>query len=180
MRCPDCNTFVAYDTEQDPEEQGDEAIDGTTFTASARRVLTCEQCGTELKEATIEIEGDVTIDGGIDVDSEENQALDEPHEHEWDFDVTYSPAMDVVAGRWQTPAKRAATHKTEKRVRREGQEITTRKIKPGDVVWEAWGFRYHRTLYGVEVSGTATCVCGATAEITAEAYEAASGFDELV
>src|SRR6185369_892784 len=66
MRCGDCNKFVAYDTEIDPEEEGEPTIegnhtDGYTFTASYRRVLPCAECGSDLKEATFEINQDVEI-----------------------------------------------------------------------------------------------------------------------
>lgn len=51
-RCPDCNKFVPYgDMEIELE---DVSVEGTTVTASARVALTCGECGTELKEATIE------------------------------------------------------------------------------------------------------------------------------
>lgn len=80
-RCPDCNKFVSYDTDQDPEVEGEDAS-GTTFTATVRRVLPCGDCGTELKEYT------------FDVDHDFADALDEAHEkcsradEEYEWEVT--------------------------------------------------------------------------------------------
>jgi hypothetical protein len=67
MRCPDCNKFVAYE-QQDPEvdltvddDRAEDQEEGSaTVTASVRLVLACAECGTELKEATVE--GQVVVD----------------------------------------------------------------------------------------------------------------------
>lgn len=58
MRCPDCNKFAAYDDSTEPEIDIDLANDGA-FSGQARIVLTHDECGTELKEATFDIEGEV-------------------------------------------------------------------------------------------------------------------------
>jgi hypothetical protein len=62
MRCGDCIKFVSFDTDVDTEEEGSPEVSGDNFTASFRRVLTCAECGTELKESTIEIEHDFAGD----------------------------------------------------------------------------------------------------------------------
>lgn len=51
MRCPDCMKFVAYG---EPEIDGDASVEGTTVTAMAEVALTCGDCGTTLKTASIE------------------------------------------------------------------------------------------------------------------------------
>lgn len=65
MRCPDCNKFVAYDTEQEPEV-GDEDVTGSdglyTVTAEVRRVLSCAECGTELKDLSFSLSAEVAVD----------------------------------------------------------------------------------------------------------------------
>lgn len=62
MRCPSCNKFVPYDTDADPEEEGEPSVDeGGRFTASYRRVLPCADCGEELKEATIEFDEEIKL-----------------------------------------------------------------------------------------------------------------------
>lgn len=58
MRCPDCNKFVSMDTETDPEAE-DPAVDEEGFvTCQVRIVNNCADCGTELKEATFDLEAD--------------------------------------------------------------------------------------------------------------------------
>lgn len=100
MRCPDCNKFVAYDTDQDPEVESDPELvktdDELHFTTSYRRILPCGDCGTELKEGTIEI--DHVVEGLPDKDDllEEGVA---PHEHEWFVDNTDAQASTNAVGR---------------------------------------------------------------------------------
>lgn len=55
MRCPDCNKFVPFGTDTEPEIDADVDDDGN-ISGTARIVLTCEECGTELKEATLDID----------------------------------------------------------------------------------------------------------------------------
>ena len=86
MRCPSCNKFVAYDTWVEPEEQDAPAAEGGTFTASYRRVLNCEECGEELKEATIEFEYDFSGDEPA-VKGKESKG----HEHEWEISCDVQP-----------------------------------------------------------------------------------------
>lgn len=58
MRCPDCNKFAAYDDSTEPEVDVDLNDDGS-FSGTVRIVLTHDECGTELKEASFELEGEV-------------------------------------------------------------------------------------------------------------------------
>lgn len=86
MRCPNCNKFVPFDTEVEPEEQGQE-VGGTTFTASYRRVLQCGECGEDLKEATLEVEYDFSKDVQAEDEAEEGDGSKrEPHEHEFEIE----------------------------------------------------------------------------------------------
>lgn len=57
MRCPDCNKFVAFE-ENDPEVELDVDDDGMV-TGTVRIVNACAECGSELKEATLDVEGSV-------------------------------------------------------------------------------------------------------------------------
>lgn len=67
MRCPDCNKFVAQEV-QDPEIELEEDIDTgaepptATFNATARIVVVCADCGTELKEASFDFDGEMDED----------------------------------------------------------------------------------------------------------------------
>lgn len=52
MRCPDCNKFVSFDEPQVEIQSVD--VSDSELTVSARVSLNCADCGTELKEATID------------------------------------------------------------------------------------------------------------------------------
>lgn len=56
MRCPDCNKFAAYDDSNEPDVEVDFNADDGAVTVQARIYLTHDECGTELKEATFELE----------------------------------------------------------------------------------------------------------------------------
>lgn len=58
MRCPDCNKFAAYDDSTEPEVNIDLNDDGS-FSGTVRIVLTHDECGTELKEASFDFDGQV-------------------------------------------------------------------------------------------------------------------------
>ncbi len=53
MRCPDCNKFVSMEV-SDPEVDTLEVDTDGTVNITVRIVRTCAECGTELKEATLE------------------------------------------------------------------------------------------------------------------------------
>lgn len=58
MRCDQCNKFAAYDDSTEPEVQVDLSNDGS-FSGQVRIVLTHDECGQELKEASFDFEGEV-------------------------------------------------------------------------------------------------------------------------
>lgn len=58
MRCPDCNKFAAYGDSTEPEVDVDLNDDGN-YTGQVRIVLTHDECGTELKEASFDFEGEL-------------------------------------------------------------------------------------------------------------------------
>lgn len=60
MRCPSCNKFVSFDAESDPEIDGEDVDKEGNVTASVRIVNNCADCGEELKEATFDLEVDLT------------------------------------------------------------------------------------------------------------------------
>ena len=60
-RCPDCNKFVAYDDSQDPEHNVDVDPEGR-ISGDVRIFLACEQCGTELKEGSFDVEKDLSVE----------------------------------------------------------------------------------------------------------------------
>lgn len=78
MRCPDCNKFVSYG-EQEPEIENEE-MDGNELTVSVRVVLPCGECGTELKDASMDV--------WAEVDHDCPMADDEDTEHGFTIDST--------------------------------------------------------------------------------------------
>ena len=55
MRCPDCNKFVSFDTETDPELS--EAVDADGIVMVETRIVNpCAECGTELTSAEFSVE----------------------------------------------------------------------------------------------------------------------------
>ena len=88
MRCPDCQKFVAYDTEVEPEVNSVE-FDGDTFTSEVTRALNCGECGNILKSAELTVEAD-----GVKEDTTPEDACPDD-EHEWDAEATATPEMRV-------------------------------------------------------------------------------------
>lgn len=58
MRCDQCNKFAAYDDSTEPEVDVDLNDDGS-FSGQVRIVLTHDECGQELKEASFEFDGQI-------------------------------------------------------------------------------------------------------------------------
>jgi hypothetical protein len=74
MRCPDCNKFVSFDTDEDPEV--DLSVDDEgVVTGTVRIVNKCAECGTELKEATLDVE--IDLSGDVRTHKDENHQSDE-------------------------------------------------------------------------------------------------------
>lgn len=72
MRCPDCNKFVSYDTEVEPEEISALEVDSAgRVTGEFRRVLTCQDCSTELKELTFSVDETVDVPEGCEHEFDE-------------------------------------------------------------------------------------------------------------
>lgn len=80
MRCGSCQKFVSFDTEVEPEEQAFDVTEDGTVDAEYRRVLTCADCGDELKETTLTLEAQVEPTG------EEPKEPCKDDEHAWEQD----------------------------------------------------------------------------------------------
>jgi hypothetical protein len=63
MRCPDCNKFVSYDDQTEPEVELEVDEDGNV-SGTAHIILTCADCGTELKTADFDVEASLEIPEG--------------------------------------------------------------------------------------------------------------------
>lgn len=56
MRCPDCNKFVPYDDSNEPEVNDLSIEEDGTVTANVRILLTCAECGAELKDYEFDLD----------------------------------------------------------------------------------------------------------------------------
>jgi len=62
MRCPDCNKFVSFDTDNDPEVNDERVDEAGLVSVEVRIVNTCGECGTELKDTTLNFDVDLTTE----------------------------------------------------------------------------------------------------------------------
>lgn len=151
MRCPSCGKFVSFDVDVEPEETGDPEYDGTTLTVEVRRVLTCAECGDELKEASFELQCDVQIDHTEECLDSGRMAEMEGGDPEPDYSTSLSYSSTVRVQQKD----------------RHGKPIRNP--------------RYQRTYYGVEADGEVECErCHQTAPVMMADELQASGFEELV
>lgn len=105
MRCPDCNKFVAFNTDADPDVDLTVSDDGVV-TGTMRIMNACEECGTELTEATLEPE--------LDLSEAAQKHVDEKHpDHPdakgglvmWDLEVTSQSRTDRSEGSGRRPRR---------------------------------------------------------------------------
>jgi hypothetical protein len=83
MRCPNCEKFVSFDDPQVEVEDTD--VNGEQLTGIVRVVLTCNECGDELKDYEFDLEAD------IEHECEKMPEGEEPSyeiESEWDGSST--------------------------------------------------------------------------------------------
>jgi hypothetical protein len=98
MRCPDCNRMVSYNTEEDPEANIELDNEGH-ISGDIRRVLTCGECGTELKETTFDIDQDAA---GALIEVEPKTQCPTGDDHEWDWETADEPSVSPTEGRETT------------------------------------------------------------------------------
>ena len=73
-RCPDCNKFVGIEMAE--PELNLEVDDDGSITGEVRLVQTCSECGTELAEANLTVEGEVEFVHNSDCKKESSLELD--------------------------------------------------------------------------------------------------------
>lgn len=134
MRCPDCNKFVGFDTDNEPELDLNVDDDGVV-SGTARIVNCCAECGQELKEAVLDIEIDLT---------------DEFREH---VEQATALAMrrrkkSLIEHRPELLSEEGARSDRVQRTDRHGRAIKRS--------------RYMKTFYGADVSVTIGCACQAS------------------
>ncbi len=87
--CPTCGKEVAYNTAVHPEDDdGDAEIEGSAFSASYERVLTCADCHEELRGVVLEFEEDVDIHATV----ARIPGCTDPSQHHWELDDTVAIA----------------------------------------------------------------------------------------
>lgn len=105
MRCPDCNRFVSFDTETDPDVQTDPEYTDGSVTACVRIHNDCAECGTELTVATFDLEAEVKWAEGFVPDDHQGEAHEIEIADGWEFNRTDRSEMHDRKGR---PIRRPA------------------------------------------------------------------------
>lgn len=111
MRCNDCNRFVGYD-EQDPEVNDIQIDESGVVTVEVRIANACDQCGTELKEATFNLEADMSAEceGHTQDTIPEPKEGEEPVEHELSVEECSSERTSRSDGKEGTPSRYRRTY----------------------------------------------------------------------
>lgn len=147
MKCPSCNKFATYSTDQEPEVElestGNE--DGVEVHGTVHIVLLSECCGDELKESEFELSEE--IDAEV-IRTEIGKVLAENLSRDLTPDeLELIAAMDLSTIEWNEPDvddcyieenRQATIQKTLK-----NGTVKTIQIKP----------RYQKTFYGYYLSG---------------------------
>lgn len=111
-RCNDCNKFVSYNTEMEPELENEDVDGGTHMTATVRRVLGCSECGSELKS----FEFDVDVDFAEHLEEHQKKCVAkedgeevEYEDHSWSVEIELTPTEGIAE---ETNAKGRKVKKT--------------------------------------------------------------------
>jgi uncharacterized protein with PIN domain len=100
LRCPDCNKFVSFDTETEPEVQSEQVDENGAVEFSVRITNNCADCGTELTETTLEMEDTVP---------EELLADHKGDEHEYSVEVVSASRTERQSVPQKTSKKTSKT-----------------------------------------------------------------------
>lgn len=154
-RCNDCNKFVSYDEDAEPEVDSAD-VTGDELTVEVRRILNCSECSTELKSASFTIEvnlGEQEVQPPATA-NESWTPCEDGHEWEGEDDLTVE--------------------------NNDRRETTKEKmLKSGKKVIKPIKFRFQRMYYGVHVSGDLTCAkCQGHVSIDTGDECQASGLDD--
>lgn len=163
MRCDQCQKFVSFDTDKEPEDLDLNVTDDGEVSGSVRIVNACAECGQDLTETTLDVEMSFADD--IEKHREEKKAEHEasealkPEDERVSFDESEHDSVSISSSE-ATRSDRRQTHD------RRGKLITRS--------------RYQRQYYGAEVAVTVECKCGEDFEHS-EVFEAqASSMDSLI
>ena len=190
-RCPDCNKFVSYDEDYEPEVS-DEAvnIDGegedatATITATIRIALPCAECSTELAETSLDWEYEITAQdhthtatptdcehcegSGYMMDGVPAQEEDDNAEECGYCDGTgHQPMVDDGTDLYEIERVDATAAVRYNTVDRKGKPIKRS--------------RYQAKYYGADLEADITCnFCDTTFTVTDNVEEQASAMESMV
>lgn len=163
MRCPDCNKFVSFDTDTEPElslSVDDEGV----VSGTARIVNTCAECSQELKEATLDVEIDLSAEVTAHRDEKRAERLADARKE--DPAATIDDSDNDGHDGLEIDEESAERTDRVQRTDRHGKPITKS--------------RYMKTFYGADVNVTVKFACGETFDGTDSPEVQAGGMDELV
>jgi hypothetical protein len=171
-RCPDCNKFVSYD-DGDVDVQSED-VESDEVRVEVRIVKTCAECGTELKEATLELHGPFEHD--CEAPTHDGEPVDADEMEEAEALVAF---ISWLLG--HEDPNDDAEHARETWL--DGHELTVESNLENDSWCKGKG-RYTQTFYGVSGEIEVSCTCGFHETISVSvqddgAYTAASGMDDL-
>lgn len=180
--CPGCQKFASLEL-QEPEPESDPEIDGESgiVTCEVRIVRNSACCGEEMKEATLELEADVSNELDVFIAAAQQAARDESEALAPD-DLT----EEAAAGREEALATKLEAVETDIREGleveadftevEETQDTYQKGPKKGQRIPNP---RYWTTLFGAEMTGRVLYEGETVAEFTAKETVPASGMDEL-
>lgn len=179
MRCPGCNKFPSFDTSNEPEVDlsVEDSGGAVNVTGTVRIVLTSECCSEECKDATFDVEEDITkaIHAAIVAAAKVAKAGIEKYKTGYDFaDLPAGDSIEYEAEGTSEISERSESTKT-------------RTLKNGTVKVTHIPFRYQRRYYGHDTSYTVNADCKIGGKQFKAVYEGhcaddiqASSMDELV
>lgn len=185
MRCPDCAKFVGYDDGSVDEVEADIDADTGEVTIGGRVVLPCAECGTDLKELTVDDAADAAaLFGTTPVDVvNANLPTRDGFELVGDWVERHTVATYEVDGDFDKEFHER-TQATVSRPIKKGGKVVGHKTVP------IKSSRYMKTYKGVTVTGTVKrtvrcplpeddpVVVEETEEFEHTVEEQASAFDE--
>lgn len=187
MRCPDCNKFVSYANDEEPEIDTEE-IDGVgNYTIEVRLPKNCAECGTELKSNSFTFEGQVDRADLIaawrthvtEAPEPWIQKMQSTGAYPVDADPTPADYLTDYLGECydsQTPPEDAPELEIEVNNVESYDNVQT-KDRHGKPIKNP---RYMRTLYGVRGDLTVTLGDATLLEESFDESAPASAFDESV
>lgn len=164
--CPGCQKFASLEL-QDPEEQSEPEIDGSSGEVSCevRIVRNSACCGEEMKEATLELTADISAE--LDAFIEDKVHAAQP---EGEADAAAAEALEEeIRDGLEVQAEFTGVEETQNTYQR-GKKKGQRIPNP----------RYWTSLFGAEMTGTVTYQGEVVAEFSVTETVPASGMEELV